>query len=214
MISLRYILTERNVSRKCVSTLINFVRLKYCSIWVLLNLWIISLLSFHYGLLRTIMKLNEHCRKLLRSSFHPTFLNGGDRVYVSSFYAIDYKHPICFQVSGGLFYLAILHAIRLMRTIHNLLFIPNSKSIKSEIKFVRWFLNRRGKNRFSAVQLMKINWKKIQVVSELKLNKCAHKKYICAHKYLFHNLELSSFLLLTERPVSTSEKCTSVPVIK
>lgn len=148
MISLRHILTERNVSRKCVLTLINFVRLKYCSIWVLLNLQIISLLSFHYGLLRrTIMKLNEHCRKLLQSSFlfHPTFLNGGDRLFVSSLYAIDYKQPICFKVSGYLFYLAILYAIRLMRTIHNLLFIPNTERTKSKIKFVRWFLNRRGK---------------------------------------------------------------------
>lgn len=148
MISLRHILIERNVSRKCVLTLINFVRLKYCSIWVLLNLQIISLLSFHYGLLRrTIMKLNEHCRKLLQSSFlfHPTFLNVGDRVFVSSLYAVDYKYPICFKVSGGLFYLAILYAIRLIRTIHNLLFIPYTKSTKSKVQFIHWFLNRRGK---------------------------------------------------------------------
>lgn len=73
------------ISRKCVLMLIKFVRLKDCSIWVLLNLWIISLLSFHYGLLRgTIIKLNEHSRKLLQASFplHSTSLTGGDRVSV------------------------------------------------------------------------------------------------------------------------------------
>lgn len=102
------------ISRKCVLMLINFVRLKDCSIWVLLNLWIISLLSFHYGLLRgTFIKLNEHSRKLLQASFpfHPTSLTGGDRVSVHSFYTTNDKHLIWFKVSKDLIFCHFVSAV-------------------------------------------------------------------------------------------------------
>lgn len=102
------------ISRKCVLMLINFVRLKDCSIWVLLNLWIISLLSFHYGLLRgTIIKLNERSRKLLQASFplHPTSLTGGDRASVHSFYITNDKYPMWFKVSKDLIFCHFISAV-------------------------------------------------------------------------------------------------------